>query len=152
MTLLRFTRGTGFGGAFVRFTTFSDFAHVGFKLDDGTVLDACPGLGVSIRQADDDETTEYWDVAAPKATIAEAVDWAKTQIGKRYDWLSIAGLFIRRDWHKNNAWDCSEFVTAAFDYVHWPLIRDSGKYDRITPRDLMMSTRIRPALPSEMPR
>jgi uncharacterized protein YycO len=142
MTLLRFTRGTGLGGAIVRLATFCSFAHVGFKLDDGKVLDATPTFGVSIRDAVDDETTEYWSIAAPKATIAAAVEWGKAQVGKPYDWTSIIGLGLRRDWHCDSAWFCSELVTAAFDHVHWPIIRDSGRFDRITPRDLMMATRI----------
>lgn len=142
MALLRFTRGVGIAGAIVRFATWSDFGHVGFKLDDGTVLDSCPEIGVSIRDAEDDETTEYWSIAAPKKTISDAVEWAKEQVGKGYDWSAIYGMTLRRDWHSDSSWFSSEIVAAAFDNAGWPLIRDSSRFDRITPRDLMMATRI----------
>ncbi len=142
MTLIRFTRGTGIGGAIVRWATWGSAGHVGFRLDDGKVLDACPGMGVSIRDAEDDDSTEYWSIAAPKQTIQDAVDWAKQQVGKPYDWTAIYGMAFRRDWHQDTAWFCSELVTAAFDTVHWPIVRDSGRFDRVTPRDLMMATRI----------
>lgn len=143
MTLLRFTRGDGLPGAIVRFATWSDFGHVGFKLDDGKVLDATPQYGVSIRDAVDDEFTAYWGIAAPTKNIAAAVEWATLQQGKPYDWSAIYGMAFRRDWHKDDAWFCSELITSAFDNAHWPLIRDSGLFDRVTPRDLLMSTRIR---------
>lgn len=151
MALLRFSRGSGIGAFIVRTATWSEWAHVGFLLDDGMVLDACPGFGVSIRKAEDDESVEYWDICAPKKSIADAVEWAKTQIGKPYDWRAITGFVTHRDWHDDRAWFCSELVEAAMDSVHWPLLHDSNRYDRITPRDLMMSTRIRAALPSQMP-
>jgi uncharacterized protein YycO len=145
MTLLRFTRGVGLAGAIVRFATWSQFSHVGFRLDDGRVLDACPGIGVSIHEQIDEESdhAEYFSIEAPKVIIAGAVEWAKTQVGKSYDWTAIYGMAFRRDWHDDRAWFCSELVTAAFDQQHWPLIRDSDQYDRITPRDTHMSTRIR---------
>lgn len=142
MTSLRFSRGTGIAGAVVRFATWSPLGHVGFKLDDGSVLDATPEYGVALRQTYDDPGTEYWKIVAPKQNIADAIQWAKGQIGKPYDWTAIIGMGLRRDWHDDSKWFCSEFCEGAFDYAHWPLIRDSGKLDRITPRDLTMSTRI----------
>src|SRR4051812_43821934 len=89
MVNLRIARGTGIGGAIVRFGTWSNFAHVGFKLDDGKVLDAVPELGVSIRDAEDDGSTEYWKILAPKQHIDGMIEWGKTQIGKKYDWGGI---------------------------------------------------------------
>jgi len=142
MTTIRFTRGTGFGGAVVRIATWSPFAHVGFKLDDGKVLDATPDFGVSIRDAIDDETTEYWKILAPRQHIADAVSYATRQVGKPYDWNAIYGLILRKDWHEDSKFFCSELVEAAFDFVHWPLVRDAGRLDRITPRDLLLSPRL----------
>jgi len=142
MTTIRFTRGTGLACWIVRTATWDWSSHVGFKLDDGTVLDATPDFGVSIRNAVDDETTEYWKILAPKQHIANAVTYAKGQVGKPYDWKAIIGMGLRRDWHDDSKWFCSELVEGAFDFVHWPLVRDADLLDRITPRDLRMSTRI----------
>ena len=142
MISLRFSRGTGVAGAIVRWATWSPFAHVGFKLDNGKVLDATPEYGVSVRDAEDDKTTQYWRILAPKQHISDAVEYARLQVGKPYDWTAIYGMAARRDWHRDDKFFCSEIVEAAFDHVHWPLVRDFGKLNRITPRDLLLSMRI----------
>jgi uncharacterized protein YycO len=152
MVSIRFSRGSGLAGAIVRYATWSDFAHVGFKLDEGSVLDATPEAGVTMRIAADDATTQYWRIAAEDpVVIDQAVLWAKGQIGKPYDWTAIYGMALRRDWHKDTAWFCSELVTAAFDAAGWPLITDSGKCNRITPRDLTLATRIVQIVPPPEP-
>jgi uncharacterized protein YycO len=146
MTLLRFSRGSGLADWIVRASTFADYAHVGFKLNDGLVLDATPSNGVTFREAQDDGTTIYFQPLAPKAHIDRAVEWAKLQIGRPYDWSAIAGFVFRRDWHSDDSkWFCSELIEAAFSNAGWPLLRDSKHFDRITPRDLLLSTRIKSA-------
>lgn len=143
MVLLRFSRGSGLAGGIVRWSTWSQFAHVGFYLSDvKMVLDATPELGVSIRAPSDDETTEYYRILAPTRAIDAAIAWAKLQVGKPYDWTAIYGMAIRRDWHTNRKWFCSEFVEGAMAQADWPLVRGGRYLDRITPRDLAMSTRI----------
>lgn len=149
MTLLRFTRGTGIGGYIVRLSTWSSFAHCGFKLDDGFVLDATPEHGVSLRKAEDDDTTIYFKILAPKEYIDGAVEYAHQQLGKPYDWTAIYGMAIRRDWWDESKYFCSELLEAAFAHIHYPLVRDSKKFDRITPRDLLLSTRIKQIIPPE---
>lgn len=146
MTTIRFTRGSGLAGAIVRIGTWSDFAHVGFKLDDGSVLDATPEFGVSVRMATDTDDTEYWKILAPKAHIEGMVAWGLTQVGKPYDWSAIYGFAVHRDWHNDAHWFCSEYVQGCSDAVHWPFVRDADLLDRITPRDLRLSTRIAPIL------
>lgn len=148
MILLRFTRGDGVAGAIVRWATWSPFGHVGFKLTDtGQVLDATPEFGVSLRIAEDDEYTRYFKILAPARVLEGAIAWAKRQEGKPYDWTAIYGIAFRRDWHKDDKWFCSELISGAMDYVHWPLLRDGRAYDRITPRDLLLSPRILPVVP-----
>jgi uncharacterized protein YycO len=125
--------------------TFCYYSHVGFKLEDGLVLDATPSYGVAFREAQDDETTIYFQPIAPKAHIEKAVSWAKEQIGRPYDWTAIRGFVLQRDWHSDDSkWFCSEMICAAFTNAGWPLVRDGHLFDRITPRDLLLSTRIKP--------
>lgn len=148
-SLLRFSAGSGLGGAIVRWASWSPFAHVGFRLVDGTVLDATPTYGVSIRKPTDNETTEYWEVDAPPSVMLDAVEWAKTQIGKPYDLGGIVGFAFRRgvptarDWRDHRSWFCSELVCEAFNIAGCPLLQDNGCYNRITPRDLLLSNRLR---------
>lgn len=148
MITLRFSAGVGWEAQVVKWGTWSSFSHVGFKLPDGTVLDASPKYGVMRRRATDDLTTEYWEALYPQRQVQAAVDWALTQVGKSYDWSAIAGFVIRcgkpakRDWHDQRAWFCSELVEQAFNEAGIPLLQDSGEFNRITPRDLMLSTNL----------
>lgn len=150
--LIRFSRGTGLGGAVVRWATWSWCAHVGFKLDDGTIIDATPEFGVAHRDAVDDETTKYYAVdqtgmyhGVPTVTNydKDLMRWLTMQIGKPYDWTAIYGMAFRRDWHKPTRWFCSELVAGAWADVGYPLVIDDGKIDRITPRDLLLSPFLR---------
>lgn len=145
---MRFSSGSGLGGAIVRWASFSQFAHVGFHLTDGSVLDATPRYGVSIRFPTDNDTTEYWTIEAPQAVIDAAFAWGKTQIGKPYDWSGIAGFVWRRGvprvrcWRDDEAWWCSEYMVECFNAAGFPLLNNSGSYNRITPRDLLLSYRL----------
>lgn len=144
MLLLRFTRGDGLAGAIVRWATWSSYGHVGFKFTDtGKVLDATPQYGVSLRDAVDDEYTEYWRILAPTRVLDGAAQWALSQRGKPYDWTAIYGFAFRQDWHEDTKFFCSELTEGAMDYMHWPLVRSEGRHlNRITPRDEHCSTRI----------
>lgn len=140
---LRFSRGTGVPAAIVRFATWSWCAHVGFKLDNGLVLDATPDLGVALHEVQDDASTRYYGVIGPEDRIDTirrlAIAWASRKIGRRYDWTAIYGMAIRRDWHRDDKWFCSELVEGAFSAAGMPLVQDGHKLDRITPRDLLLS-------------
>lgn len=136
--LLRFSRGQGLAAAVVRAETWSWCAHVGFKLEDGHVLDSTPELGVAIREAKDHKGTRYYRVDAPAEVVHEALVWAKFQVGRPYDWRGALGIGFHRDWHDHHHWFCSELVAAAFEEAHHPLLR-TGHLDRVTPADLLMS-------------
>jgi uncharacterized protein YycO len=142
MVILRFSRGSSLGSAIIRFATWSDFSHVGFKLENGLVLDATPEFGVTVRDARDDATTQYCRVTPPDPLSARVMQWAYSQIGRPYDWAAIVGFALRRDWHRNDKWFCAEFVAEAFHQVRYDLLRFDGLVDRITPRDLLLSDRL----------
>ncbi len=122
--------------------TWSWCAHVGFKLPDENVLDAAPDTGVSIHTVVDDPGTQYYRVDCPDDILKSAPHWATTQIGKPYDRTAIYRMALRRDWHEDTKWFCSEFVEGAFDCPKWPLVVDNGFVNRITPRDLLLSPRL----------
>ena len=75
----------------------------------------------------------------PQSTVRAAVSWASKQVGKSYDWTAICGFALRRDWHDETRWFCSELVEGAMDHCGAQLLHDSGYLDRITPRDLYLS-------------
>jgi uncharacterized protein YycO len=143
--LIRFSRGTGWEGTVVRWATWSWAAHVGFRLPDGRVLDATPQFGVSIRTAATDEgTARYFLPHAPHDLVRNAVAYAAQQVGKPYDWTAIIGVAMRGDWHKPDKWFCSELIEAAMYEAGCELLNDDNHVDRITPRDLLLSPRMRP--------
>jgi uncharacterized protein YycO len=142
--LIRFSRGTGWEGAVVRWATWCWAAHVGFKLPDGRVLDATPEFGVATRIAADDPTTRYFLPHAEQTQVRNAVAYAAQQIGKPYDWTALIGMAVRRDWHKPDKWFCSELVEAAMYEAGCELLDDDNHVDRITPRDLLLSPRMKP--------
>jgi uncharacterized protein YycO len=142
--LIRFSRGTGWGGAIIRWATWSWAAHVGFKLPDGRVLDATPQFGVSIRAATDEGSARYYLPHAPQDLVRNAVAYASQQVGKPYDWTAIIGRAVRRDWHKPDRWFCSELIEAAMYEAGCELLNDDNHVNRITPRDLLLSLRMTP--------
>jgi len=139
---IRFSRGDGLLGGLVRAVTWSDFAHVGFKLHGGHVLDATPQFGVADRVAADDAATRYFAVEAPDALVAQAVDWAWSQIGQPYDWSGALGVGLHRDWHGSGRWDCAELVWQAFKVAGLELVR-ADHLDRVTPATLLLSPYLR---------
>lgn len=140
--LIRFSRGVGLAGAVVRAYTNSRFAHVGFLLEDGYVLDATPQYGVAIRRQSVLPGDALFEVSVSAETMTEAMTWAQAQIGRPYDWRGILGLGLHRDWHDDGQWWCSELVLGAFETTAEPLLH-TGFVTRVTPRDLLFSTRLR---------
>ena len=140
MVTLRFSAGTGPAAMLVRAVTWSWCAHVGFKLKDGTVLDATPEYGVSIREAADDETTIYFKVNVPQERVMEH---ALTQVGKPYDFIGALGVGLHRDWREQDHWFCSEFVAWSLEKAGYPLLR-TNHINRITPQNLLLSPRLIP--------
>jgi uncharacterized protein YycO len=112
--LIRFSRGTGWEAAVIRWATSSWAADVGFKLPDGQVLDATPQYGVAIRiETTDEDSAKYYLPSAPQWQVRNAVAYAVQQIGKPYDWAAVVRVPTRRDWHRPDKWFCSELVETA---------------------------------------
>lgn len=68
---------------------------------------------------------------------AEALIFALAQIGKPYDWTAIAGVLMRRDWHEEDSWYCSELGAATVE--SW--IPVFAKFNRVTPERLLLGMR-----------
>ncbi|MBW4089875.1 MAG: hypothetical protein HIU82_02030 [Proteobacteria bacterium] len=136
------TSGEGVTGALIRWYTWSWAAHAGFVLDDGTILDATPALGVANHPKVAGGVVRRFAVKCPSGVAEDAVAWARRQVGDPYDWSAIYGMAWRRDWHRPGKWFCSELVARAFEVAGCPLLC-SAQMDRVTPRDLLMSPLLR---------
>jgi uncharacterized protein YycO len=138
MTRIRFSPGSGLAGALVRWGTWSPYSHIGIELAPNTVLDSIPGVGVSIRSITDEGGSVYLRIACPADVVSRAVAAGQARIGQPYDWSACYGFAVRRDWHQEGAWDCSEAVHQCFVDAGWPLIR-AQHLNRVTPSDLLLS-------------
>lgn len=142
---LRFVTEDDLVSAMIRRHTWCDYSHVEFVLDDGTTLGARFNGGVAIRPADYAKFTKMIEFVVP-VTVEQKfqiLSFAQAQIGKEYDCEAIAGLVFHRDWRNDDKWFCSELVAAAFEQAA-PLLNVRESVNRIAPRDLLLSLRLRP--------
>jgi uncharacterized protein YycO len=109
-------RGTGVIDALIRWQTWGKYAHAAILLPDGkTLIESVPWYGVRMRQITDFDRIDVFDVPSySKEQIDKAVDFARTQIGKKYAYLDIIRFIIRTKGNEQNSWFCSELVFAAF--------------------------------------
>jgi hypothetical protein len=140
---IRFVTEDSLVSKLIRIQTWCDYSHVEFVLDDGTTLGAHQD-GVKIRPIDYAKFTKIAEFVIPM-TVEEKfiiMSYAQAQLGKAYDDSAIAGIVLHRDWRNTDKWFCSELVAAAFETAV-PLIRVPGSINRIVPRDLLLSLRLR---------
>ncbi|MCX4187158.1 hypothetical protein [Methylophaga sp. OBS4] len=140
MIQLQFSAQKKPGSWLIRRFTWSPFSHVDFVLPNGRLLGARGLGGVQVRNAQHFDAVGRFQVAAPESVL----DFAKSQVGKPYDWGAILGLVARHDWQDKNAWFCSELIAWCFLQAGVPLLR-SQQLQRITPRDLLLSPYLVPA-------
>jgi uncharacterized protein YycO len=126
--------------AAIRFSTRSWASHAEFVDTDRQItLGARSMGGVKLRPCEKDHYSRREQFTASGMT--EAYLWARTQIGKPYDFSAITGIALDRDMHDESKWFCSELVAVAFETIGHPLLstRPSASVWRITPRDLLLS-------------
>lgn len=143
MITLEFSARAGKLGGLVQAVTWSPYSHVDFVLADGRLLGAVPQGGVCERDWTPAERSERFHVDAPAAVL----EIARSQLGRPYDWIGAVGIGLMRDWHRPDAWICSELVAWAFRQAGRPLLR-ADHLRRVTPRDVRLS----PLLISAPPR
>lgn len=69
------------------------------------------------------------DRIAYQVPDAEAgLRWARSQAGKRYDWMGALGLALSpdRDWQRDDAWECSELAAAVIHKAGRIIFREVG--------------------------
>lgn len=150
MIVLRFSGGSNLASRAIQAFTWSWASHVDIELADGRLLGAVPGLGVSLRDPDGsagslggERRVERYEVYLPITACHNVESFARRQLGRPYDWAAIAGMVFRKDWRDDGKWFCSELVAAAFEASGHRLLQ-ADHLDRITPRDLLMSTFLKP--------
>jgi uncharacterized protein YycO len=119
--------------------TWSEYSHVDIMLDDGLLIGAIAGEGVVIQplwhRLDIASKAVVMDL--PVASMGDAIRFAKSQVGKPYDWLGVFGIGLHRDWQEVDKWSCAELV-AMVASVAGQKPFDSKFHNRITPQNLLM--------------
>lgn len=139
---LRFIRNEGFVSKAIGWQTWGPggiWSHVEFVVGDGYLGSQAPD-GVLLRPKTYCTPSEQLlcSVVVPDAVGAQVLAFAHAQIGKPYDYKSILGFVLRRDWRDTSAWFCSELVAAAFVYAGFPLLRTT-EVNRVSPSTLSLS-------------
>lgn len=133
-----FTRKRSLGSVLLRAWMHSRFSHCALvDTQAGTVIEASVH-GVRERPLADlkAESSYFEELQLPCADPALALELARREIGKPYDWAGVAGFWTRRDWNRANAWLCSELVVGIVLRAGTPLFRKPPH--RISPEMLYL--------------
>lgn len=129
------------GSAIIRAFTWSDWSHVGL-IDESTneVIEAKFG-GVQttkikdfVKSYPDHVICNFWIVYRDLA-----IEAAREQIGKPFDYAGLIGVGLHRDWQEDDSWFCSELVAYAL-FRGGRLLYRNDVMKRITPQHLWMLT------------
>lgn len=112
---LIFCRKHSLGSWLIRVATWSRWSHC--VIVDGTHgIDSTFLHGGVRRRPLGDSLAGYSHTAAVDIAVpdeAAALEFARGQIGKPYDWTAIVGFIVRRDWAEPDAWFCNELAEAS---------------------------------------
>ena len=137
-------RGTGPTSRLIRFQTRSPYSHAAMMMDDGTVIEARMRGGVK-------HVATPWtrhrkntpvEVYAIKGDFDEekVESFLLSQLGKKYDWLSVLRFVSRRKAPADDRWFCSELILAALLDGGKRLL--NGLSSVLSPRDMQLSTEL----------
>lgn len=108
-------RGTGVVSRLIRWQTRSEYSHAALVLPDSLdrVVESREFAGVQLRTLTEHEMRAVDYYAVPSMTddqYALVMDAARREIGKPYDYWSVARFLSKRPARENGKWFCSEFV------------------------------------------
>lgn len=111
-----YARSATLGGVLIRARDpFGKWSHCAVMTDDHSVIEAESLKGVVETPLGDflarypgQTQREFVEVECPDPSAGIA--WARTQVGKGYDYLAIFGLLTRGSWQSDGRWMCSELA------------------------------------------
>lgn len=120
-------RGRGFISSLIRWQTWGRHSHVAFLLPDGKILEAWQGDGVRIKEVEDWEGIEIYDVEGVSLTEWEkALNLARKQVGKPYDYWGVFRFLWRRKRLDTSKWFCSHLVYWVFHGIGVDLLNPTN--------------------------
>ena len=90
-------------------------SHCAIAISEDSIIDSTFKYGVSQRTRNDWIKGKIL-VDSIKLSIPNeenAINFAKSQLGKPYDFTALVGFLFWRSWQDTGSWYCSELVTAS---------------------------------------
>jgi uncharacterized protein YycO len=135
---VRFLRDHSIGSRFIQWQTWGKWSHIDVATPGGWIGALFRG-GVQVRPLNTVGVDQLMcTVEVTDAQGAAIIAFLVAQIGKPYDWRSLLGFLVRRDWREPDSWFCSELVVAAFEAGGVKLLR-TDDVERISPSTLALS-------------
>ena len=110
-------RGTSLLSRLIQWQTRSPYSHAAIVTPSGTVIESVEGKGVRevpIEHAYKHAVYDLFDVSGlSDDQWSDALEWARSKIGSRYDYRGVLRFVSRRPAELNDKYFCSEFVFAA---------------------------------------
>ncbi len=129
----------------IRFQTRSKYSHTALLTSDDTVIEAWHKGGVqevpSISTLHTAGTVvDVYDFTW-KVDSESIEEFARRQVGCKYDFLAILRFLSRRPYAENNKWFCSELIAAACERSGSSIIRLPAS--QVSPRDIASSAKLK---------
>lgn len=110
-------QGRSFISGLIRWQTRSKYSHAAVLDVNGHILEAVEGQGVITRPVETSDVFEAFEVLGmTEGQWQLALEFGSNQIGKSYDYSSVARFVSRRAARENGKWFCSELVYAMCEY------------------------------------
>lgn len=138
MITLQFSTTNEIVSGLIRVGTWSWASHMDMVLPDGNLIGATARHGVAAIPPRKFTRVERYTYEIDFDAYLRVL---VTQIGKPYDWGGVIGLALRRNWNKEDAWQCSELHAWASAECGKPLVR--GEFWRIVPANILMNPELR---------
>lgn len=107
-------RGRGIISALIRWQTRSVYSHAALLMPDGKIIESWQGEGVRTKQLTDWSNIDQFEVVGMTSEQwIDAIEFARLQIGRGYDYLGVIRFISRRSMPANGRWFCSELVFMA---------------------------------------
>ena len=129
----------------IRFQTRSKYSHTALLTSNDTVIEAWHKGGVQEVESPSTLHTAGTVVDVFDFTWkvdAEAIEeFARKQIGCRYDFLAILRFLSRRSYAENDRWFCSELIASACERAGSSLVNLPAS--QVSPRDIAASVKLK---------
>jgi uncharacterized protein YycO len=127
-------RGSTVMSRLIQWQTRSAYSHASMVLPDGLHIEAHETRGVQAfprLTVAPGEVVDLFTVAVTKKQADKIAEFAREQLGKRYDWLMVLRFVTRRQEARatTGKWFCSELVYAACQQAGVELLRNTEPWE-----------------------